>query len=51
MMIKAYHGEEYKVPVIGNLAFGAVYETEPETEDSPPAETGDAKTEESSQDK
>lgn len=51
MMIRALHGEEYKLPLIGNLAFGAVYETEPETEDSPPAETGDVKAEESSQDK
>lgn len=27
MMLKAHYGEEYKLPVIGNLAFHAVYDT------------------------
>lgn len=29
MMYRSYDGEEYRLPLIGNLAFGAVYETEP----------------------
>ncbi|HUV05595.1 MAG TPA: hypothetical protein VMX94_10865 [Armatimonadota bacterium] len=37
MMYKAYHGEEYKFPLIGKLAFSAVYDTSPEPADSPPA--------------
>ena len=40
MMIKSYDGEEYKLPLIGKLAFAAVYETGPEREDllaAPPA--------------
>lgn len=28
MMHKAHHGEEYRLPIIGNLAFGAVFETD-----------------------
>lgn len=27
MMLKAYHGEEYKFPLIGSLAFSAIYDT------------------------
>lgn len=34
MMYRAYHGEEYKFPIIGNLAFNAVYETGSEPEDT-----------------
>jgi uncharacterized membrane protein len=44
MMIKAYHGEEYKVPIIGDLAFGAVYDTSPEPEEIPAAATGEPNT-------
>ena len=31
MMIKAYYGEEYRLPIIGNLAFAAVYDTDPDS--------------------
>ena len=31
MMIKAYYGEEHKLPIIGNLAFSAVYDTDPDS--------------------
>jgi uncharacterized membrane protein len=27
MMLRAYYGEEYRLPLIGNLAFHAVYDT------------------------
>ena len=30
MMARAYYGDEYKFPVIGPLAFGAIYDTEPD---------------------
>ena len=33
MMTRAYYGEEYKLPIIGSLAFAAVYDAEPETDD------------------
>lgn len=33
MMYHAYHGEEYKFPVIGKMAFNAIFDTEPEPED------------------
>lgn len=33
MMVKALYGEEFRMPVIGHLAFSAVYETDPEVED------------------
>ena len=28
MMIRAYYGDEYRLPVIGPLAFSAIYDTE-----------------------
>ena len=31
MMIKAYYGEEHRLPLIGNWAFAAVYETDPDS--------------------
>ena len=31
MMIKAYYGEEYRLPIIGNWAFAAIYETDPDS--------------------
>ena len=31
MMIKAYCGEEHRLPIIGNLAFAAVYDTDPDS--------------------
>ena len=31
MMIKAYYGEEHRLPIIGNWAFAAVYESDPES--------------------
>lgn len=31
MMIKAYYGEEHKLPIIGNLAFSAVYDSDPDS--------------------
>lgn len=31
MMIKAYYGEEHRLPIIGNWAFAAVYETDPDS--------------------
>lgn len=37
MMIRAYHGEEYKFPVIGEIAFSAIYDTDHEAEDPLPA--------------
>ena len=33
MAYQAYHGEEAKMPLIGRLAFGTVFETGPEPED------------------
>lgn len=33
MMYRAYHGEEYKFPLIGNMAFNAIYDTESGPED------------------
>lgn len=46
MMIRAYHGEEYKLPLIGRFAFDAVYETGSESEDLLAEPSGDEKTEE-----
>jgi len=31
MMIRAYYGEEHKLPIIGNLAFSAVYDSDTES--------------------
>lgn len=33
MMYRAYYGDEYKLPVIGPLAFGAIYDTEPDDDE------------------
>lgn len=41
MMIKSYDGEEYKLPVIGPLAFRAIYQTGPEPEDLLTPESAD----------
>jgi uncharacterized membrane protein len=35
MMYHAYHGEEYKFPIIGKLAYSAIYETDTESEEQP----------------
>jgi len=35
MMYRAYHGEEYLFPLIGKLAYSAVYEMDSEPEESP----------------
>jgi len=33
MMTRAYYGEEYKLPIIGSLAFAAIYDTAQEPDD------------------
>ncbi len=33
MMLRAYYGEEHKLPIIGPIAFSAIYHTGPEYED------------------
>ena len=46
MMIKSYDGEEYKLPIIGNLAFSAIYETAEDllaTAEIEPASNNDSK--------
>lgn len=44
MMLKSYYGEEYKVPIIGKMAFASIYETDDDlladAESDPPVQNG-----------
>lgn len=43
-MLKAYYGEEHKMPLVGRLAFGLVYDTRSEKEDILAAEESNEET-------